>query len=156
MKMKKTGRKPLPTALSIALMVGLLLCSRLMLASPGDSALQKNASTSAEQTEKANIAQKETRAEDGLEKPLCFRSRKLLESHYEKHGKEMGFQTPEAYEAAAASVIKNPNVLHKQEKEDGDDVYYLEETNAFVIVSPDGYIRTYYYPADKKSYFDRQ
>ena len=40
------------------------------------------------------------------------------------------------------------------EAEDGDDVYYLESTREFVVVSRDGYIRTYYI-ADK-DYFDRQ
>ena len=38
-------------------------------------------------------------------------------------------------------MINTEGVLHKIEEEDGDDVYYLEETNEFVIVSTDGYIR---------------
>lgn len=53
-------------------------------------------------------------------------------------------------------VIHAPEALHKLEAEDGDDVYYLEATNEFVIVSTDGYIRTYFYPSDGKEYFDRQ
>ncbi len=83
-----------------------------------------------------------------------FRSRKLLNSHYEKHGIEMGFDSAEEYEAAAAAVAVNPDALHKLEQEDGDDVYYLEDTGEFVIISTDGFIRTYYYAS--KSYFDRQ
>ena len=39
---------------------------------------------------------------------------------------------------------------------DGDDVYYLEEKNGFVIVSVDGYIRTFFYPDDGLDYFNRQ
>lgn len=89
-------------------------------------------------------------------KTYTFRSEALLEEHYQKHGVEMGFATKEDYVAAANEVIFSPNALHKLEAEDGDDVYYLEATNEFVIVSTDGYIRTYFYPEDGKEYFDRQ
>ncbi len=87
---------------------------------------------------------------------LTFYSDKLLNQHYEKHGKDMGFNSPEEYEEAANKVIFNEETLHKTEKEDGDDVYYLEETNEFVIVSTDGYIRTYFLPDDEIRYFNRQ
>lgn len=85
-----------------------------------------------------------------------FRSDNLLESHYEKHGKEMGFSSSKAYEMSASDVVNNPESLHKTEKEDGDDVYYKENTNEFVVVSTDGYIRTYFNPDSGKKYFDRQ
>ena len=54
------------------------------------------------------------------------------------------------------TLIHNPNSLHRIEEEDGDDVYYLEENNGFVIVSIDGYIRTFFYPDDGLAYFNRQ
>lgn len=85
-----------------------------------------------------------------------FRSAKLLNQHYEKHGKEMGFDSAASYEAAAAAVITNPAALSKTEKEDGDMVYYVESTNEFVVLSTDGYIRTYFYPSAGKKYYDRQ
>ena len=85
-----------------------------------------------------------------------FRSEELLREHYEKHGREMGFASPREYLAGANAVIRNSNVLHKKEKEDGDDVYYVEETNDFVIVSTDGYIRTYFRPEDGIAYYNRQ
>ena len=85
-----------------------------------------------------------------------FRNEKLLNEHYEKHGKEMGFDSPKSYEAAANEVIGNPDTLHRIEKEDGDDVYYLEANNGFVVVSIDGYIRTFFYPDDGIDYFNRQ
>jgi pyocin large subunit-like protein len=85
-----------------------------------------------------------------------FRNESLLEQHYEKHGKEMGFSSAEEYEEAASAVVNNENALHKTEKEDGDDVYYLEDTNEFVIVSTDGYLRTYFYPNDGIKYYNRQ
>ncbi len=85
-----------------------------------------------------------------------FRNASLRNSHYEKHGIDMGFSSAEEYETAASSVAQNPDSLHKTEKEDGDDVYYLEETNEFVVVSTDGYLRTYFNPDSNKAYYDRQ
>ncbi len=95
-------------------------------------------------------------AEDVFVQEYFFRNASLRNSHYEKHGIDMGFSSAEEYETAASSVAQNPDSLHKTEKEDGDDVYYLEETNEFVVVSTDGYLRTYFYPDSKKAYFDRQ
>lgn len=85
-----------------------------------------------------------------------FRSAKLLNQHYEKHGIEMGFASASEYEKAAAAVINNSAALHKLESEDGDHVYYVEATNEFVILSTDGYIRTYFLPSGGRSYYDRQ
>lgn len=85
-----------------------------------------------------------------------FRNNKLLQQHYEKHGIEMGFADAESYEQAACDAANNPDALHKLEAEDGDDVYYVEATYEFVIISKDGYIRTYFLPNGGKSYFDRQ
>lgn len=87
---------------------------------------------------------------------VTFRNKELLNDHYEKHGKEMKFASAAEYEAAAAKVVDNPESLHKTEAEDGDDVYYLESTNEFVIVSTDGYIRTYFCPEDGLEYYNRQ
>lgn len=87
---------------------------------------------------------------------LRFRSQKLLKQHYEKHGIEMGFDSAEEYEKAAAAVVSHPDVLHKIEAEDGDDVYYIESTNEFVVVSTDGYLRTYFNPDRGIDYFNKQ
>ena len=85
-----------------------------------------------------------------------FRNDNLLKQHYEKHGVEMGFDSKEEYEEAACAVIYNPEALTKTEKEDGDYVYYVEESNEFVILSPDGYIRTYFNPSAGIDYYNRQ
>ena len=85
-----------------------------------------------------------------------FRNEKLLNEHYEKHGAEMGFASAADYEAAASAVITNPSALYKIEREDGDGVYYVEATNEFVVLSTDGYIRTYFCPDSGKKYFDKQ
>ena len=86
----------------------------------------------------------------------AFRSQRQLNDHYSKHGREMGYESPGAYERAASRVATNPTSLHKIEKEDGDDVYYLVTSNEFVVISIDGYIRTYFCPDSGKRYFDRQ
>jgi hypothetical protein len=85
-----------------------------------------------------------------------FRNEKLLKEHFEKHGIEMGFSSEEEYQQAASDVANDPEALHKLEKEDGDDVYYLEETNEFVVVSTDGFIRTYFCPDSGIKYFEKQ
>lgn len=83
-----------------------------------------------------------------------FRNRKRLNEHFEKHGAEVGASSADEYEKMASAVVTNSNSLHKTEAEDGDDVYFLKSTGEFVIVSPDGYLRTYYI-ADY-DYFNRQ
>ena len=73
-----------------------------------------------------------------------------------RFGNEFSYSTKEEYEAGASAVINNPKALHKIESKDGDDVYYVEETNEFVVLSTDGYIRTYFKPSGGKSYYDRK
>ena len=91
-----------------------------------------------------------------LSEYLTFRYDDYLYEHYEKHGIDMGFESAQDYLDAANAVVYNPSSLHKIEEEDGDDVYYLEITNEFVVVSTDGYIRTYFNPSDGIDYFNRQ
>ncbi|MBR1702482.1 MAG: hypothetical protein IJ716_11070 [Lachnospiraceae bacterium] len=98
----------------------------------------------------------ESQTSETVETTYKFRSKKLLNQHYEKHGIEMGFASAADYETAASAVINNPDALYKTEKEDGDGVYYVEATNEFVILSTDGYIRTYFNPSGGISYFNRQ
>ena len=102
------------------------------------------------------VSQVAESAESTVESELSFRNEKLLQEHYEKHGIDMGFTSAQEYETAANAVIANEESLHKLEAEDGDDVYYLEETNEFVIVSTDGYIRTYFCPNSGIDYYNRQ
>lgn len=119
-------------------------------------------SSAQESTAGENIAQESSAIESAVQESTPqasnhkFRSKKLLNQHYEKHGIEMGFASAAEYEAAASAVIDNPDALYKTEQEDGDGVYYVESTNEFVILSTDGYIRTYFYPSGGISYFNRQ
>ena len=98
--------------------------------------------------------------DDGTYVAYHFRSKKLLNSHFEKHGDEFaddfGYQSAEEYEQGASDVINNPDALYKTEAEDGDGVYYIESTNEFVILSTDGYIRTYFRPDAGIKYFNKQ
>lgn len=89
-------------------------------------------------------------------KSYTFKNKSLKLEHYEKHGIDMGFESADEYEQAASAVVNNPDALHKLEAEDGDDVYYLVDTNEFVIVSRRGFIRTYFKPDAGKAYYDRQ
>ncbi len=98
-----------------------------------------------------------TDTQDGnVEILYTFHYPEQLEEHYEKHGIAMGYDSPEAYLEGANRVVASKEALHKLEAEDGDDVYYLEDTNEFVIVSKKGYIRTYFNPSDGIDYFNRQ
>lgn len=97
---------------------------------------------------------------DDVQVEYSFRTKKQLEQHFEKHGSEFdgdfNYETAEEYEDGANDVINNPEALYKTEKEDGDGVYYIESTNEFVILSTDGYIRTYFRPTAGIDYFNRQ
>ena len=116
---------------------------------------EEAAGNSKSDSTETEVSEEETELEE-VEILYTFRYRNNLDSHYEKHGIEMGFDSPEEYLAAANKALANPDILHKIEAEDGDDVYYLEATNEFIVVSTDGYIRTYYYPTDGIDYFNRQ
>lgn len=99
---------------------------------------------------------------DGYEAEIVyhFRNEETLNQHFQKHGgefgSEFGYETAQDYEAGANRVIESSEALHKLEAEDGDDVYYLEATNEFVVVSPQGVIRTYFRPNDGIKYYERQ
>lgn len=101
------------------------------------------------------VSAAETESEES-EYEYTFRNRQLLEEHYEKHGRYMKFKSPETYLKGANRVINDKDTLHAVEAEDGDDVFYLERTNEFVVVSADGFIRTYFCPEDGIEYFHRQ
>lgn len=60
------------------------------------------------------------------------------------------------YLAGANKVISSSSSLHKQEGEDGDDIYYDKNSNEIVFVSGDGYIRTYFRPSEGIDYYNRQ
>ena len=143
----KAGRKGLIVLILIILAVLILVfgCNR-------DEEPQEQAAETTTQTTEAAVQTTEATAQV----TYTFRYNDRLQDHYKKHGRDMGFASPEEYLAAANAVIANPDALTKTEKEDGDTVYYVEATNEFVVLSTDGYIRTYFCPDGGKKYFDRQ
>lgn len=140
---RKTKSTPVTTAVTIALVVFAIIYA-IFFKDDSSSTPSNTASSTSEQTTVNSL------------QDLEFRSDELLNEHYEKHGVEMGFSSAEEYEEAASDVVENEDALQKTEAEDGDMVYYLEDTNEFVIVSPDGYIRTYFLPEDGIDYYNRQ
>ena len=89
-----------------------------------------------------------------------FRNAKLLNEHFDKHGAEFDglydFRTAEDYEKGASDVINNPDSLYKTEADDGDGIFYLEDTNEIVFLASDDVIRSYFRPSAGKKYFDKQ
>ena len=112
--------------------------------------------TAAPQTETAAGAPETEAAAPAEQRRLTFSSEKALKEHFKKHGAEMGFQSADAYLAAANRVVNDPAALFKYEAEDGDEIYYLEETNEIVFVSKRGFIRTYFSPRRGIAYFNDQ
>jgi len=116
--------------------------------------------TSAETENVTTETESVFQADDGTYVEYHFRSAKLLNQHFEKHGAEFDgdfdYETAQDYEKGASDVINNSEALHKTEAEDGDGVYYIEATNEFVILSTDGYIRTYFRPNGGIDYYNRQ
>ena len=89
-----------------------------------------------------------------------FRNNDRFEEHYQKHvidQQEFGGITREEYMTLAQALVDTPgpNVQSKQNS-DGDTLYYDAETNSFAVVSPDGFIRTFFKPGAGQSYYDRQ
>ncbi len=85
---------------------------------------------------------------------LGFIDEDSLKQHYKKHGIEMGFASADEYVRRANEVIKG-NVLSTRQ-DDNDIAYFNEESEEFVVVSPQGFIRTYFIPDTGIEYFKKQ
>ncbi|MBR1392744.1 MAG: hypothetical protein IJ561_02795 [Ruminococcus sp.] len=87
-----------------------------------------------------------------------FRSKKLFDDHYAKHGAEFGDITQEEYLKLANDLLNSEadTILHKKEKEDNDDVFYDTATGYFLVLSTDGYIRTFFIPDRGIDYYNKQ
>lgn len=93
---------------------------------------------------------------ESISSEYTFRNDEYLTQHFNKHGAEFGYSTKEEYQQGANAVINSTEALHKKEAEDNDDIYYIEESNEFVVVSTDGYIRTYFKPNSGIDYYNKQ
>lgn len=92
-------------------------------------------------------------------KTYQFRTKELYQNHYNKHHQQFGSITKEEYLKNANKLIaaykQSTDVLSKQGKDD-DTLFYHVKTNEFLVLSPDGYIRTYFKPTKGIEYYNRQ
>ena len=149
------------TAVKVAIIAVLaLLLWRMYGNDPSsDSSVSDDSSTQTQQNVLTTADDTALDAPDDNEKTetiYTFRNNYLLKEHFDKHGDEFDYTSAEEYENGASAVINDPDALHKTEKDDGDDIYYLERTNELVIVSTDGYIRTYFRPDSGIKYYNKQ
>jgi len=159
-----TSKKKSPviySLLSLLVLFGIFVWNQFPLSNDGNDMEATSYENSYEQEQSQQIEEPSAEIEEvettvSRTSTRTFRKEEYLQEHYEKHGIDMGFDSAAEYLAAANKVLENEDVLHKIEAEDGDNAYYLEATNEFVIVSTDGYIRTYFYPEDGMDYFNRQ
>ncbi|MGX8774574.1 MAG: hypothetical protein ACSW8G_05915 [Bacillota bacterium] len=152
--MKKQNNAKAGRTLIILLVLALVLALVLIVFGCSHKSKEETAQTT-QTTQTTETVQQETTETADLPE-YTFRNNNRLQEHYRKHGREMGFSSAEEYTAAANAVIANPDALTKREKEDGDYLFYVESTNEFVVLSTDGYIRTYFCPDSGKRYFDKQ
>ncbi len=83
-----------------------------------------------------------------------FRNIEELKEHFIKHGWECNCKTPKKYLKIANEIIKSKKSLRKNEKDDGDIIYFNKKTGGIVFLSPKGYIRSFYIV--DIDYFNRQ
>lgn len=102
------------------------------------------------------VSQSVQSAQTKTTQAYTFRNDSLWKTHYQKHGGEFGEITQEEYLQRANALISSKTALRKTEKEDGDTVVYEESQNEFLILSQDGYIRTFFKPDDGLAYYERQ
>ena len=154
---KNLRKRKVPVTLAVLICAAVIGFGAWSGTQPGSRGGQQEAGQTAQPqgTDDASRPQEQGQAEE-QEISYTFRTKEQLEDHFERHGVEMGFADEAAYVAGANRVIASPDALHKLEAEDGDDVYYLEDTNEFVVVSQQGYIRTYFEPNDGLAYYERQ
>ena len=122
------------------------------------SAAQSQAQAELSQPDESSRADESSEAAKKEYKQYKFRSKKLYDSHYQKHGSEFGSITQEEYLKLANDLLNSDSdtVLHKTEKEDGDEVYFDTDTGYFLVLSTDGYIRTFFIPDKGIDYYNKQ
>jgi pyocin large subunit-like protein len=89
---------------------------------------------------------------------IRFASHQKLVEHYQKHGREFGSVTMEAYLHQAQELRDGPaagSVLQFV-RADGVISRFNRTNGDFIAFNPDGVIRTYFRPNDGEAYFRRQ
>jgi hypothetical protein len=87
-----------------------------------------------------------------------FRSKLLLDEHFEKHGREFGAVTEEQYLHLAQQLRDahpGKDILQSR-RPDGGISKFDRKRGSFGAYDADGGIRTFFVPADGIRYFERQ
>jgi len=87
-----------------------------------------------------------------------FRSRRLFEEHYAKHGSEFGNISPQDYLARAQALRDAPagGPILQAVTPDGIVSRFDRRSGAFGAYNPDRTIRTFFIPNAGERYFHRQ
>lgn len=87
-----------------------------------------------------------------------FRSRRLFEEHYAKHGREFGSISPQEYLARAQALRDAPTEgpILQAVTPDGIISRFDRRSGAFGAYNPDRTIRTFFIPNAGERYFHRQ
>ncbi len=87
-----------------------------------------------------------------------FRSRRLFEEHYAKHGREFGNVSPQEYLERAQALRDAPagGPILQAVTPDGIISRFDRRTGAFGAYNPDRTIRTFFIPNAGERYFHRQ
>jgi SPP1 gp7 family putative phage head morphogenesis protein len=79
-----------------------------------------------------------------------------LDSHFEKHGLDIGAKNSAEYEAAALKFVNETLGKETVIASDGVRRFYSRDTDEFASVYPDGTISTYYKPRRGEKYWEGQ
>ncbi len=89
---------------------------------------------------------------------IGFRTRRNLEEHYEKHGREFGSLSQSEYLRQAQTLRDAPagGDILEAKRSDGVTTRFDRKSGAFLACNADATIRTYFKPNDGERYFKRQ
>lgn len=93
-----------------------------------------------------------------LRTAIGFRSRRQLEEHYEKHGREFGAISQAEYLRQAQTLRDSPagGDILEAVRSDGVTTRFDRQSGAFLAFNDDFTIRTFFRPNDGERYFKRQ
>ena len=88
---------------------------------------------------------------DTKEYKHTFYDIEAMTEHYAKHGRETHSKSMEDYLIKANNVLED-RACKTKTIDNGDKLYYKQQTKEFVVVAKAGYIRTYFIANDKYYY----